>query len=95
MKAVDPDIVAALKSIASGVESRRLTKVRKRHDKETQRRFETQMEFLSDEVESVVPRGHPLFGEVLLLTVIRKVQHLQQEPEVVIDFEEFPFPKGW
>lgn len=95
MNRVDPDIVASLKSLAAVGEAARLMQVRKRHDAATKRRFETQMELLSDEVERVVPRNHPLFESVLFLTVLRKIQHTQQEPEIVIDFDEFPFPNGW
>lgn len=90
MKAVDPDIIASLRNIAAGAESTRVSQVRKRHDAATQRRFETQMELLSDEVEQIVPRNHPLFESVLLLTVLRKLQH--DEPEVTSDLE---FPNGW
>jgi hypothetical protein len=88
----DPDILAALKSIAVGAQSTRLAHVRKRHDAATARRFETQMELLSDEVEELVPRNHPLFESVLVLTVLRKMQHTHREPEFESELE---FPNGW
>ena len=85
MKHIDPDIIAALRSIAADGESTRVVQARKRHDEHTQRRFETQLELLSDEVEAVIPKDHPLFESVLLLTVLRKVMH--DEPEFVSDLE--------
>ena len=90
MNNVDPDIVAALRAIAGDGESARVSQARKRHDEATQRRFETQMELLADEVEELVPRNHPLFESVLVLTVLRKMQHT--EPEVTSELE---FPAGW
>ena len=55
----DPDILAALKTVAADGDSQRVLQAHKRHDEATQRRFETQLELLSDEVEKVVPRTHP------------------------------------
>jgi hypothetical protein len=92
MKHVDPDILAALKTLAADGESQRVLQAHKRHDKATQRRFETEMELLSEEVETLVPRTHPLFDLVLLLAVARKVEHKQQEPEC---HSELEFPNGW
>lgn len=92
MNRVDPDIVASLNSLAAVGEAARLSQVHKRHDAATRRRFETQMELLSDEVAAVVPPNHPLFESVLLLTVIRKMGHTQQEPEFESELE---FPNGW
>lgn len=92
MNHVDPDIIAALRSIAADGESQRVLQARKRHDEHAQRRFETQMELLSEEVERVVPRTHPLFDLVLILAVARKVERTQQEPEF---HSELEFPHGW
>jgi hypothetical protein len=92
MNRVDPDIVASLKSIAAVGEAARQVQVRKRHDAATKRRFETQMELLSDEVEQVVFRNHPLFQSVLLLTVIKKMTKVQDEPKFESELE---FPNGW
>ena len=92
MNRVDADIIAALKSIAADADTQRLLQTRKRHDAATQRRFETEMELLSDEVERVVPRTHPLFKPVLVLAVIRKLESKQQEPEFRSALE---FPNGW
>jgi hypothetical protein len=90
MNSVDPDIIAALRAVGGDGESARVSQARKRHDEATQRRFETQMELLADEVEELIPRNHPLFESVLLLTVLRKVT--QDEPEFASDLE---FPQGW
>lgn len=92
MKPIDKDIIAALKSVAGDGESQRVLQARKRHDEHTQRRFETEMELLSEEVETVVPRSHPLFNLVLLLAVTRKIERTQQEPEVRSALE---FPNNW
>ena len=88
----DPDILAALKTVAADGDSQRVLQAHKRHDEATQRRFETQLELLSDEVEKVVPRTHPLFELVLVLAVTRKIERKQQEPEFHSALE---FPNGW
>jgi hypothetical protein len=91
MNNVDPDILFALKALAADGEAQRVLQARKRHDEHTQRRFETEMELLSEEVERVVPRTHPLFNVVLALAVIRKVER-SQETEFHSPLE---FPNGW
>ena len=92
MKNVDPDIIAALKSVVGDSESQRVLQAHKRHDEHTQRRFETEMELLSEEVETLVPRTHPLFELVLLLAVARKIENKQHEPEYV---SALTFPNNW
>jgi hypothetical protein len=92
MKNVDPDILAALKTVAADGDSQRVLQAHKRHDEHTQRRFETEMELLSEEVERVVPRTHPLFDLVLILAVARKMERKQQEPEFRSALE---FPNNW
>jgi hypothetical protein len=92
MKAVDPDILAALKIVAADADTPRVLQARKRHDEHTKQRFETQMELLTEEVERVVPRTHPLFELVLTIAVARKVERTQQEPEFRSALE---FPNGW
>lgn len=92
MRKVDPDILAALESLASDADSPRIRSVKARHDKSNQQHFETQMELLSDEVEAVVPRSHPLFEVVLILAVARKLERKQQVPEFHSALE---FPNGW
>jgi hypothetical protein len=92
MNKIDSDILDALKTVAGDGESRRLLRARKRHDERTKQRFETQMELLSDEIERVIPRNHPLFESVMLLTVIRKLGNA--EHEYIPDFER-GFPQGW
>lgn len=91
---VDPDIIAALKIVAGDGESQRVQKAKERHEKQTEREFETQMELLVDEVARVVPRTHPLFDLVLFLAVARKVERKQQEPEFRSFLDE-GFPQGW
>jgi len=90
MRATDPDIIAALRSIAADGESQRVLAAHKRHDERTQRRIETEMSLLSDEVEVVIPKDHPLFDTVLLLTVLRKVTKTEPEPQ-----SSLKFPHGW
>ena len=91
MNHVDPDILFALKTVASD-DSQRILNVKARHQKQAAQRFNTQMELLADEVERVVPRTHPLFDLVLILAVARKVERTQQEPEFRSALE---FPNGW
>lgn len=81
MNNIDTDVIAALKTLAADGDSQRVLQAHKRHDEHTQRRFETEMELLSEEVERVVPRSHPLFDFVLILAVTRKIERTQQEPE--------------
>lgn len=89
---IDPDIAAALKAIAADVERLRVAKVRARHAKQAEQRFETEMELLTDEVERVIPKDNPLFPIVLLLAVARKIERTQVEPK----FKPFAdFPNGW
>ena len=88
----DPDILAALRTIAAGADKPRLSQVRKQHSEATARRFETQMELLADEVEELVPRNHPLFESVVLLTVIRKMERVEPEFNSYLDDG---FPEGF
>jgi len=94
MNNIDPDILFALKTVAADGESARVLQARKRHDEQAQRRFETEMELLTDEVEQMVPRTHPLFNLVLILAVSRKLERKQQEPEFHSFLDE-NFPQGW
>ena len=94
MNNVDQDILFALRSVAADADTPRVLAARKRHHEHTLQRFQTEMQLLSDEVERVVPRTHPLFDLVLTLAVIRKVeraqaqQEAQREPEFIPDFEK-------
>jgi hypothetical protein len=92
MSNVDPDILYALKIVASGGESERIAGVKERQQTHAQNHFATQMELLSDEVSGVVPRSHPLFDLVLTLAVARKMERKQKEPEFKSYLE---FPNGW
>ena len=90
---VDPDILAVLNTIVANGESQRVAKTRKKYEQRAERQLETQLELLSDEVEAVIPRTHPLFESVLLLTAIRKIARTQEEPEYKSALEVFP--NGW
>ena len=94
MNNVDPDILFALKAVASDGESQRVLNLKAKYKKRTDQQFETQMELLTDEVERVCPRNHPLFELVLILAVARKVERSQQEPEFQ-SFVDEGFPNGW
>jgi len=94
MNNVDQDILFALRSVAADADTPRVLQARKRHAKHAEQQFATQMTLLSDEVERVVPRTHPLFDLVLVLAVARKIERtqIQQEPEPDSALE---FPNGW
>jgi hypothetical protein len=92
MKQIDSDVLFALKSVAADADSVRVSAARKRHDEHTRLRFETEMELLSEEVETLVPRTHPLFELVLILAVTRKLERSQKEPEYHSALE---FPNNW
>jgi hypothetical protein len=94
MNNVDPDILYALKTVAGGGESQRVLNLKAKYEKRTEQQFETQLALLSDEVERVCPRNHPLFELVLILAVARKVERSQQEPEFQ-SFVDEGFPQGW
>ncbi len=89
---IDPDIVTSLKMIAGDVDEPRVKAVRAKHDKQLQQRIETHLELLTDEVEKLIPRSHPLFESVLLLTLLNKVQRSQQTTEFKSDLD---FPSHW
>jgi hypothetical protein len=93
MKAVDPDILAVLGTIAANGEAQRVLKVRKKYEAQTARQIQTMCELLSDEVERVIDRSNPLFESVLLLTAIRKLASRFEEPEDASALDVFP--NGW
>ena len=90
MNHVDPSILAALKTLKTIPEAQRVLAARKRHDEAAQRKFETQLELLRDEVEAVIPKEHPLFEAVLLLTVLHKGSNTEPEFHSALEF-----PNGW
>jgi cob(I)alamin adenosyltransferase len=94
MNKIDPDILHALKSLAVNEESKRAARITKKHIKQLDEQFQTQMELLTDEVERVIPKKHPMFYTVLLLAVARKIERSQQEPEFQ-SFVDEGFPAGW
>lgn len=95
MNNIDPDIIAALRSVAGDEEARRLLNVKKRQANQAQQQFESQMELLADEVARVIPRGHQLFDLVLTLAVAHKIERTQQqEPEYIPDIAA-GWPRGY
>ncbi len=82
MNTADKDVLAVLRTLATAGASTHQARLQAKHAKQTQRRLETQLELLADEVEQVMPRSHPLFEAVLLATAMRKVSQ-QHEPEEV------------
>jgi hypothetical protein len=93
MSNVDPDIITALKLLAGSEESPRVKAVRAKHSKQLEQQIETQLHMLSDEVSKVIPVTHPLFEQVLMLTLLRKLEKRQQVPEFKSFLEDFP--QGW
>jgi hypothetical protein len=89
MREIDPDILAVLKAIAASGEVVRVAKVNAKHERQALDRMETQLELLSDELERVIPRSHPIFNTVLMGAAIHKVSRTQEEPEFR-SFLEFP-----
>lgn len=100
MSNIDPDILHALKAHdVTGervAEITRQLKARKSHRDQTERRIETQLEFLIDEIEAVLPRTHPKFKAVLVETFVRRfarrLDSLHQPDESPL---EKGWPKGW
>ena len=100
MNNVDPDIAYALKvHDVTGervCEITRQLKARKSHSVITKNQIETQLEFLEDELEAVLPRTHPKFKIVLIETFIRRFErrlHSQHRPDPS-PLEE-GWPEGW
>jgi hypothetical protein len=92
MRHVDPDILAALKTVAADGDSQRVLGAKARHEKQAEQHFHTQLELMSDEVERVVPRSHPLFNLILILAVTRKIERKHQEIDISY-FSGEGFPK--
>jgi len=94
MKPIDPDILQALKAFPNAAEKQRVAKARERHRAMAEARTETQLELLSDELEQVIPRDHPMFMGVLLAVVCLKIEKQQTEPEFKSYLEE-GLPQGY
>lgn len=93
MNKVDPDIIAALRTIAASGSDERVVKTRKRHEEQLKERMNTFVELLSDELEEVIPRSSPLFLPVLMMVVMKKVA--AQVPHERESFLDEGFPAGW
>lgn len=89
---IDPDIHYALQRIDAGLQAKRAERINQKHERDSIARVETLFELLADEVAVYVPRTHPAFHVVLCMTVIRKMQRQQQEPEFRSELE---FPNNW
>jgi hypothetical protein len=81
MNNVDPDVLAALRTIFEARRNSHLGKVHAKHSKQAEAQFETQIELLVDEVEKVCDPKHPAFLLVLMLAVMEKVNKATAEPE--------------
>lgn len=90
MKTIDPDIVQALRAFPIAVEKQRVGKAHQRHKSMAEARVETHLALLSDELEQVIPRDHPMFDAVLLAAVCLKIEKATAEPEYRSALEE-----GW
>ena len=77
----DPDIAAVLNGLSTIKQGVRLAKVKRRQRTRTQERLATQIELLSEELEEVMPRSHPMFESMLLAAMLHKLQRLNAEPE--------------
>lgn len=100
MNKVDPDILYALKAHdVTGerrAEIKRQLKARKSHSDLTERHIETQLEFLADELEAVLPRTHPKFNIVLIETFVsRFARRLQAQHQPDPSPLEERWPEGW
>lgn len=104
MNNIDPDILASLKAHDIGgernAEVHRLINAKRARDEQLINQIETQLELLADGVEAVLPRTHPKFQSVLLLTFIRRITRAQQlrEAKQQSDFDAYldgRFPPGW
>jgi hypothetical protein len=94
MKTVDEDVLKAVQTIADAHRNSHVGKVKEKHRKQAEARFETQIELLCDEVEKVMDRKHPAFLLVLALAVVEKLQRHTAEPEFKSFLDEGPF-NGW
>ena len=90
MRDIDPDVLAACKTIFEARRNSHLGKVRAKHSKQVEARFETQIELLCDEVEKVIDPKHPAFLLVLALAVMEKVSKATTEPEYKSCLDSFP-----
>ncbi len=93
MKKIDPDIRSVLAALAVLPERKRVAKVKAKQRKRAENRLSTQLELLADELDSVIPRSHPLFNVVLMQVAIRKALHAHEEPEYKSCLDVFP--DGW
>jgi hypothetical protein len=89
---IDPDVIAAMKTLAVNGDRKRAQSIRARQRKQPDTMLETHIELLIDEVERVIPRTHPDFMNVLLLAVLKKIT--RTEPEFKSYLEE-GLPQGY
>ena len=99
MNNIDPDLLYALKQFdllkKNILEKVRTNRIHKKHEEQLLERMTTHIELLTDELEQIVPKDHPLFLPLLTLAMTRKMQVGEPaEPEYVPDFDR-GFPTGW
>jgi hypothetical protein len=81
MKNVDQDVLHAVQTIFEARRNSHAGKVKAKHRKQDEARFETQIELLFDEVQKVMDPKHPAFLLVLAMAVVEKLERHTAEPE--------------
>src|ERR1700692_4218821 len=96
---IESDILSVLKRIAATPDLVRQVKVKNKnetkHSQQLKERINTQVELLSAELERVLPRDSPLFMQVLMGAMIRKLGRMEmeqdnREPEYKSALDHFP-----
>ena len=94
MRAIDPDIAAALHTVFEARRGKHVGNIRAKHRLQLEEQITTQIELPSDEVAEVIPKDHPAFQLILLLAVKSKMSKHFEEPEFKSFLDE-SFPQGW
>lgn len=94
MRTIDPDILAAVRTVFEARRAKHVGRIREKHRKQAEERLTTQIELLADEIEEVIPKNHPAFQLILVLAVEGKLSKMFEEPEFRSSLDE-GFPQGW
>jgi len=94
MKTIDPDILAAVRTVFEARRAKHVGRIREKHRQQAEDKLTTQIELLADEVAEVIPPSHPAFQLILLLAVEGKLAKMFEEPEFRSFLDE-GFPQGW
>lgn len=94
MQTIDPDIAAALQTVFEARRLHHVGKIKAKHQQQALDKLETKIQLIADELEEVLPKDHPAFEMVLVLTVMEKLRKTHQEPEYKSCLDE-SFPQGW